>query len=106
MARNWRDIRADAVAPGALDAERAGAVRKEMREVVQGAPPGRHPQGSRPLQANVAALMGISQARVWKLESGDLSHSELGMLQTDIAAPGSQLRIAAEFDHDAVELTA
>lgn len=35
MARNWRDVRADAIAQGASDAEPAGAAREEMRSAVQ-----------------------------------------------------------------------
>jgi hypothetical protein len=32
MARNWRDIRADAIAQGRLDPARADAARKEMHD--------------------------------------------------------------------------
>lgn len=46
----------------------------------------------------IAAIMGVSQARVSKLESGDLSRTELGTLQSYIAAIGGQLKIVAEFD--------
>jgi hypothetical protein len=38
--------------------------------------------------------MGVSQARVSKLECGDLSHTELGTLQWYVAALGGNLRIA------------
>jgi transcriptional regulator with XRE-family HTH domain len=57
-------------------------------------------------QADVAALMGVSQARVSQLESGDLSHTELGTLQSYVAALGGHLRIVADFGDDSVELTA
>lgn len=56
-------------------------------------------------QADVAALMGVSQARVSKLESGDLSRTEVGTLQAYVAALGGQLRIIAEFGEKTVELT-
>lgn len=48
--------------------------------------------------------MGVSQARVSKLESGDLSHTELGTLQSYVAALGGELRIVAEFSDGVVEL--
>lgn len=35
MARNWRDIRADAVAQGRVDLQRAAVAREEMRDAVQ-----------------------------------------------------------------------
>ena len=56
-------------------------------------------------QADVAELMGVSQARVSKLESGDLSRTELGTLQSYVAALGGRLRIVAEFGEANVELT-
>jgi len=56
-------------------------------------------------QADVAALMGVSQARVSKPESGDLSRTEVGTLQSNVAALGGQLRIVAEFGEKTVELT-
>ena len=49
--------------------------------------------------------MGVSQARVSKLEGGDLSHTELGTLQSYVAALGGTLRIVAEFGESGVELT-
>jgi predicted XRE-type DNA-binding protein len=50
--------------------------------------------------------MGVSQARVSKLESGDLSHTEIGTLQSYVAAIGGNLRIVADFGDSTVELTA
>jgi predicted XRE-type DNA-binding protein len=106
MARNWREIRAEAIAQGRLDPARADAARKEMYDSVQAH---RLAEIRRALghsrQADVAALMGISQARVSKLESGDLSHTELGTLQSYVAALGGNLRIVAEFGESTVELT-
>lgn len=107
MARNWREIRADAVAQGRLDPERAHTARKEMHDAVQAQRLAdiRKAHGHA-RQADVAALMGVSQVRVSKLESGDLSHTELGTLQSYIAALGGHLRIVAEFGESSVELTA
>jgi DNA-binding transcriptional regulator YiaG len=55
-------------------------------------------------QADVAAIMGVSRARISKLESGDPSHTELGTLQSYVAALGGTLRIVADFGDEAVEL--
>jgi predicted XRE-type DNA-binding protein len=105
--RNWREIRAKAIAQGRLDPARADAARKEMHDAVHAHQLAeiRKAQGH-PRQADVAALMGVSQARVSKLESGDLSHTELGTLQSYVAALGGQLRIVADFGVSRVELTA
>lgn len=106
MARNWREIRAEAVAQGRVDPVRAEAARKEMQDTVQAQRLAeiRKAHGHA-RQADVAALMGVSQARVSKLESGDLSHTELGTLQSYVSALGGSLRIVADFDGTAVELT-
>jgi predicted XRE-type DNA-binding protein len=107
MARNWREIRAEAVVQGRLDPQRADAARKEMHDAVQAHRLAeiRKAQGHT-RQSDVAALMGVSQARVSKLESGDLSHTEVGTLQSYAAALGGHLRIVAEFGECSVELTA
>jgi hypothetical protein len=48
--------------------------------------------------------MGVSQARVSKLESGDSSRTELGTLQSYVAALGGSLKVIAEFGEFSVEL--
>lgn len=72
MARNWRDIRAEAIAQGRLDPTRADAARKEMHKAVQAQRLAeiRKAHGHA-RQSDVALLIGVSQARVSKLESGD-----------------------------------
>lgn len=106
MARDWREIRAEAVAQGRVDPVRADAARKAMHDAVQAQRLAdiRKAHGHA-RQADVAALMGVSQARVSKLESGDLSRTEVGTLQAYVAALGGQLRIVAEFGEKTVELT-
>ncbi len=106
MARSWREIRADAIAQGRVDAARADAARKEMHDAVQAHRLAeiRRTQGHA-RQADVAALMGVSQARVSKLEGGDLSHTELATLQSYVAALGGSLRVTADFGESAVDLT-
>lgn len=104
LARNWKDIRAEAVKRD-LDSSRADASRKGLHEAVkaQRLADIRKAHGHR--QSDVAALMGVSQARVSKLESGDLSHTEVGTLQSYVAALGGTLRVIAEFHDCSIELT-
>lgn len=106
MARNWREIRAEAIAAGRVDSTRAEAARKELHDAVQAQrlTDIRKAHGHA-RQADVAKLMGVSQARVSKLESGDISSTELGTLQSYVAALGGQLRIVAEFGPESVDLT-
>ena len=105
MARGWREIRAEAIAQGRLDPRQAEETRKEMHDAVraQRLADIRKAHGHA-RQSDVAALMGVSQARVSKLEGGDLSRTELGTLQSYVAALGGHLRIVAEFGEANIEL--
>lgn len=106
MARHWREIRAEAVALGRVDPARADAARREMHDAVQAQRLADVRKAHHARQADVAALMGVSQARVSKLEAGDLSHTEIGTLQSYVACLGGSLRIIADFGQETVELTA
>jgi predicted XRE-type DNA-binding protein len=107
VARNWREIRADAIAQGRVDPSRADSARTEMHDAVRAQRLAEIRKAHGLIrQADVAAAMGVSQARVSKLESGDLSHTELGTLQSYVAALGGNLRVVAEFDDATVELKA
>ena len=106
MARTWREVRAEAVAQGRFDPARAVTARNDMQEAALAH---RLAEIRKALghsrQADVAALMGVSQARVSKLEAGDISHTELGTLQSYVAALGGHLRVIADFGDSTVELT-
>ncbi|UVO11583.1 helix-turn-helix domain-containing protein [Mycobacterium sp. SVM_VP21] len=106
MARNWREIRAEAVSSGLLDPQRVENVRKEAEEAVHAH---RLAELRKTLgmlrQADIASRMGVSQARVSKLERGDLSHTELGTLQSYVAALGGRLTVTASFGSESIELS-
>lgn len=106
MARNWREVRAEAVAAGRIDPQRAAAAHKEAEEAVQAhrLAEVRRRRGM-VRQSDIASLMGVSQARVSKLERGDLSHTELGTLQSYVAALGGELSITVSFGSERIELT-
>ncbi|MBX7432963.1 helix-turn-helix domain-containing protein [Mycobacterium sp. Y57] len=106
MARNWREVRAEAIASGRLDPQRAENARKEAEEVVRAH---RLAEVRKALgmtrQSDIAERMGVSQARVSKLERGDLSHTELGTLQSYVAALGGELSVTVRIGQDNIELT-
>mgnify|MGYP001606443322 CR=1 FL=1 len=72
MARNWRDVRAEAFAQGRVDPKRVEAARKEMHDAVQAhrLTDIRKAHGHA-RQADVAKLMGVSQAPQLSLMTGD-----------------------------------
>jgi len=55
-------------------------------------------------QIALSKSMKISQARVSKIENGDLSHTELGTLESYVEALGGKLRIVADFGDSAIEV--
>lgn len=107
MARNWREVRADVLAGGRIDPQDIDNAGKEMESAVRAHRLAeiRKARGHH-RQRDVASLMGVSQARVSKLERGDLSHTELGTLQSYVAALGGTLTVTADFGDSTVELNA
>ncbi|CAN5694204.1 XRE family transcriptional regulator [soil metagenome] len=83
MARNWRQIRADVVAKGPLDAAaRADGARDDMHDAVRGSV---LPTSAEPLVIAgrpTSPSWGVSRARVSEIESGALPRTELGTLQS------------------------
>ncbi|WP_041563143.1 helix-turn-helix transcriptional regulator [Nocardia vulneris] len=94
-ARNWRDVKAEAhrlhpelaepeaqaAAAAQLDAHIAGHHLKELRKAV-----GR-------TQAEIAAVLGVSQSRVSQIENGDLAAMELDTLRAYAQALGGSVNI-------------
>lgn len=107
MARNWREVRAEAVASGRIDPQRVDNARKEMEEMARAH---RLAEVRKSLgmarQSDIAERMGVSQARVSKLERGDLSHTELGTLQSYVAALGGTLKVSVSLGESSIELSA
>jgi len=105
MARNWREVRAEAVASGRVDLQQVDAKRAEIEAIVRAH---RLAEVRKALgivrQSDIAERMGVSQARVSKLERGDLSHTELGTLRAYVEAMGGELHIAAKFGSDSIDL--
>ena len=102
MARSWREVRADAADKGLIDPQRAQNSRKEMHEIVRAYRLAEVRKAQGPRQSDVAELMGVSQARVSKLERGDLQHTELGTLESYVSALGGHLRVVADFGDGSV----
>ncbi len=105
MARSWREVRSEVISNGLVDAQRAHDATKDMHEAVRAyrLADVRKAYGAR--QRDVAYTMGVSQARVSKLENGDLQHTELGTLESYVTALGGRLRVVADFGDNSVTLS-
>ncbi|MDH6283957.1 helix-turn-helix domain-containing protein [Prescottella agglutinans] len=102
MARNWREVRAEAAER--LDEQAVSDARKAMQEEVRAyrLVEVRREQVAR--QDQVADLMGVSQSRVSQIERGDLRHTQLGTLESYVEALGGHLRVVADFGDRSVTL--
>lgn len=102
MARNWREVRADAAQR--IDEQAVSNAHKTMQEEVRAnrLVEVRREQVTR--QDDLADLMGISQPRVSQIERGDLRNTQLGTLQSYVEALGGRLRVVADFGDRSVTL--
>lgn len=102
MARNWREVRAEAARR--LDEQAVSNARKTMQEEFRAyrLVEVRREQVAR--QDQVADLMGVSQSRVSQIERGDLRHTQLGTLESYVEALGGHLRVVADFGDRSVTL--
>lgn len=104
MARNWNDVRRDAVAAGLVDGERVADAERQMREEVRAFKLAEVRKSQHVSQTTVAAHMGVKQPRVSAIERGELSKTELGTLSAYVAALGGKIRIVADFGDESVVL--
>ena len=102
MARKWGDVRAEA-AP-LLDQQRVRNATKDLREAVRAHRLADVRKGQGATQKDLAAGMEVSQARVSKIERGDLAHTELGTLGSYVEALGGTLRVVADFGDSTITI--
>lgn len=102
MARNWREVRAEAASR--IDEQSVSNVRKTMQEEVRAFRLVEIRREQVTLQDQLADQMGVSQSRVSQIERGDLRHTELGTLESYVEALGGRLRVVADFGDRSVTL--
>ena len=95
-ARYWDDlVQGFDFSPEEKDAIRAGADRMITEARAQRLADVRKRQNA--TQVEVAAAMGVSQARVSRIEKGELERSEVDTLAAYVKALGGKLKIIADF---------
>ena len=105
MARNWKDVRADAVTAGLIDETRVAEAGVAMREEIRAHKLAEIRKAHNLSQAVVAEAMGVAQPRVSAIERGALSSTEVGTLQGYIEALGGKLRVVADFGDETLTVT-
>ncbi|MGC0423189.1 helix-turn-helix domain-containing protein [Embleya sp. AB8] len=95
-ARRWQDVKADAhrVSPNLADPAVQSRARAELDAYVVGFQLKELRKSLGKTQTEVAAVLGVSQARVSQIETGDLDAMELETLRSYAAALGGRLEVA------------
>ncbi len=97
MARTWDKVRKDVIDAGLIDVQDAENARKELHGAVRAQRLADVRKGQSVTQTDLAKSMDISQARVSKIERGDLSKTEIGTLEAYVTGLGGKLRVVADF---------
>jgi predicted XRE-type DNA-binding protein len=95
MAKTWTEVRAKGA--GRLDEKRIAAEKKLLTEAVRAHRLADVRKRQSVTQEHLAGVMKVSQARVSKIERGEISRTEIGTLQAYVEALGGTLRVVADF---------
>lgn len=95
MARAWKQVREEAA--GRLDEQAVADERKLLGDVVRAYRLAQLRREQALTQTELAGIMGVSQARVSKIEHGQLASTEMGTLRSYVEALGGKLRVVADF---------
>ena len=96
VAKNWREVRAQAVENG-LDETRVAAHHEHLEGAVRAYRLAEVRRAQHVTQTDIARSLGISQPRVSRIERGELDRTELVTLRGYVEALGGQLRVVADF---------
>ena len=102
MARNWKDVRAEALAMGKLDEERIAEYRRQMQSEVRAHRLAEIRETYGLNQTDVAERLGVSQSRVSRIERGDMDHTELATIRAYVSALGGELELVARFGDERI----
>lgn len=100
--RRWDDLRAEVVRPEDEPEIAELGAEMEGRTLAYRLVEARKRQGV--TQAQLARTMGVSQARISKLEQGDINRNEVDTLRAYVVALGGHLEIVADFGGDRMVL--
>jgi DNA-binding XRE family transcriptional regulator len=96
MARNWRDVRAQAVEAG-LDEARVDELRAKLRANVRAHRLAEIRQAHGLDQSSLAERIGVSQSQISRIERGELDRAEIATVRSYVEALGGEVEIVARF---------
>jgi predicted XRE-type DNA-binding protein len=100
MAKTWSEVREQTA--GRLDERAVANEERLLSEAVRAYRLTQLRKAQSLTQADVAGIMKVSQARVSKIERGELDSTETGTLRAYIEALGGRLRMVADFGDQTV----
>jgi predicted XRE-type DNA-binding protein len=102
MARNWKDVRAEALATGTLNEERMAELGRQLRAEIRAQRLAEIRETLGLNQSEVAERLGVSQSRVSRLERGDMDHTEVATIRAYVGALGGEVEIVAKFGDERI----
>lgn len=104
MARNWKDVRAQALATGRLDEARIEEQTRQLLAQVRAYRLAEMREASGLNQADIANRLGVSQSRVSRIERGDMDRSEIATVRAYVGALGGEVEIVAKFGDERITI--
>lgn len=102
MVKTWDQVRQDAIDAGRLDPKRVEELARMQLDRVRAYQLAQVRKALGLNQTDVAASMGISQARVSKIERGALETAQVGTLQAYVRALGGEVEVVARFGDESI----
>jgi predicted XRE-type DNA-binding protein len=95
MAKSWRDTRRDAFDDGRVDERRVAEHRDRLEGELVAHRLAEIRKAHGLSQQDVARAMGVTQSRVSRIESGDITSAELSTIASYVRALGGDVRVIA-----------
>jgi len=103
--KKWQEIRRTAIAEGRIEEAGVSAQRERLEGEMLAYRLAEIRKAQGVSQEQLAKTMGVTQSRVSRIESGDISRAELSTLAAYVRALGGVVRVVAEFKDEQVVIT-
>ena len=102
--RYWKDVRAEAIASGRLDAARLEEQTRQLLAELRAHRLAEIRESAGLNQTDLANRLGVSQSRVSRIERGDLDRTELATVRAYVGALGGEVEIIAKFGDERITI--
>jgi ribosome-binding protein aMBF1 (putative translation factor) len=102
MPRSWKELRAEAVADGRLDAEPVTDSKARQLAEVRAHRLAELREALGMTQVALAERLQVTQSRVSRIERGAIDHTQLETLRAYLEALGGELEVSARFGDERI----